>query len=147
LSIFQFSAKRPGLRLAALLALAALPALLTACGSSGPEPTPTTSFGPISFPYVFEGNFTVAGQPGPVGVKMFTMLNGQQSGSVNETVREGQYRNVLAGANKPEDIGKTITFHIGDPDGEHVQAEQTVPFHATGELQRVQLDLTFPELP
>jgi hypothetical protein len=133
--------------MAALLALIALPALLTACGSSDPEPTATTSVGPISFPYVFEGNFTVAGQPGPAGTPIFTMLNGAQSGSVNEAVREGEYTNVIAGANKPEDVGKTITFHIGDPEGENVQAEQTVEFHATGELQRVRLDLTFPELP
>ena len=138
-----------GIKPALALAIMALPLLLAACSSDEPEPTATSTAlsAPISFPYVFEGNFIVAGEPGPPGTKMYTMLNGQQSGSFNETEREGEYSNILASPNKPEDIGKTITFHIGDPDGRNVQAVQTMEFHVVGEMQRIQLDLTFPEFP
>ena len=89
----------------------------------------------------------VAGEPGPPGTQIYTMLNGQQAGSISETVSEGAYSNVLAGPNKLEDIGKTITFHIGDPDGANVQAEQTMVFNVTAGGELINLDLTFPEFP
>ena len=141
--------KLRGIRPALVLAVMALPLLLAACSSDEPTTTATSTppAAPISFPYVFEGNFIVGGEPGPPGTKMYTMLNGKQAGSFNETVREGEYSNILASPNKPEDIGKTITFHIGDPDGRNVQAVQTMEFHIVGELQRIRLDLTFPEFP
>ena len=145
MNVFTAGVKKRSLKLTMLLALAALPALLAACGSDDPTATPDRS-AIISFPYLFEGTFTVAGEPGPAGLKMFTMLNGEQAGNFNET-GEGTFTNITASPNKPGDLGKTITFHIGDPEGEYVQADQTMAFHAVSELQRLQIDLTFPELP
>jgi hypothetical protein len=118
------------------------------CGSgSGPTPTPDTgNSDPVSFPYIFSGKFTVAGEPGPKGVPLFARL-GSGRGSYNEAIREGEYTNLLISPSFSEDVGKPITFHLGLPDGSNVMADQTVVFHAVGEAQFLTLDLTFPSMP
>jgi hypothetical protein len=130
----------------ALVAAIAVTALFGAACSSDKDPTPTLS-SPITFPYVLSGSFTVAGEPGPAGSQIFTRINGKQSGSVTEAPRDGAYGNLIAGANSTSDFGQPVTIHLGDPDGDSVQAEETFVFNAPGSAQFLTFDLTFPASP
>lgn len=121
--------------------------LIAGVSCSNDDPTPTATPGGVTFPYVLSGSFTVDGQPGPAGSKIFTMINGKQSGAVAEAARAGSYTNVLAGVNSTEDIGEEVTIHLGDPDGDSVQAEETFIFNAVGSAQFLNLELTFPRMP
>lgn len=123
--------------------------MAAACLSGDPEPTPTPDGPagiPVSFPYIFAGNFTVAGEPGPQGIPMFARL-GDGRGPFNNTVRPGEYTNVSVAPPTPGDIGEEITFHLGHPDESNVQAEETFVFDATAQPRFVELDLSFPRLP
>ena len=145
----QFRATRISVAVAAMLAIGLLGA---ACGS-GADPTsvptaqtsPPTGF-PPSFPYIFEGNFTVAGQPGPAGVQVFARIGDARSQPA-AAPRPGYYNNIVVGPLKTEDIDKPITFHLGDPDGASVQANETHPFNVVGRPTNFEFDLSFSSLP
>ena len=116
-----------------------------------PEPTPTTppanySVIPVPFPYIFSGNFTVAGDPGPQGIPMFARLGGER-GAFNNTVRLGEYTNVSISAKSGADAGKEITFHLGHPDGPTVQAKEIFVISVLPEPRFEKFDLSFPRLP
>ena len=138
----------PVVSMTRLLLLVVIAVFAAAAGcSSGAEETPVGPQGPIfSFPYIFKGNFTVAGQPGPQGVPMFARL-GSTHGIVNDTIRVGEYTNIIIAPERSEDAGGMITFHLGDPDGDSVQADQTLRFNLLGEPQLATLNLSFPRLP
>lgn len=133
-----------------VLIVATVAILAAACSSNDPDstPVPTTSGGGVSVfvPYIFSGNFTVAGEPGPRGVPMFAKL-GDGRGLFNDTVRPGEYTNVSVAPEKAEAVGGEITFHLGPPDGPNVQAEETYVYAATTAPKLIELDLTFPRLP
>jgi hypothetical protein len=88
----------------------------------------------------------VNGQPGPQGVPMFARL-GEGRGPFNNSIREGEYNNVSIAAQSPSDLGGTITFYLGLPDGPNVQANETYLFNITSQPQLITLDLNFPRLP
>lgn len=140
--------KRWNLRfLVSVMAVTAI--ALVACSSNDPDPTavPTNAGGqPIFFPYVFSGKFTVAGEPGPQGVPMFARL-GDDRGLFNDSIRPGEYINVSVAPENADAIGKEITFHLGNPDGPTVQADETWIYSASAQPQLLELDLTFPRLP
>ena len=140
---------RPQLRLAALVAVVLATALTAVACKSDPEPTVEPTATPataIAFPYIFSGNLTVNGEPGPQDVPVFARL-GSGRGPYNNTVRPGVYTNVSVSHSSPDDIGKEITFHLGLPDGPTVQADQTYVFNVTSEPVFISLDLNFPSLP
>ena len=127
------------------IALTSLAVISAAC-SNNEDPTPTPTLG-LTFPYIFSGTFTVDGEPGPAGSSIFTMMNGRPTGDVANAPREGSYSNVLAGANTSADIGAEITFHLGDPNGDSVKAEEKYEFNPAGSAQFLTLELTFPRSP
>jgi hypothetical protein len=140
---------RSQLRLASLVALALVTVLAAIACKSEPEPTVEPTATPataVSFPYIFSGNLTVNGEPGPQGVPVFARL-GSGRGPYNNTVRPGVYTNVSVAPTSPEDIGKEITFFLGLPDGPNVQADQTYVFNVTSQPMFISLDLNFPSLP
>lgn len=133
------------------VALVVVSSFAVSCGGD-PEPDPTATGSPVlpvSFPYIFSGNFTIAGEPGPQGVPLFARLGNCATcrGPFNNSIREGEYTNVSISPQKVEDIGKEITFHLGHPDGPTVQAEETYVFTVPSQPQLLELDLTFPRMP
>ena len=148
--------KRTPLRLAAVALLPALVLAFVACGGDkAPTATPvptaastpaaTVPSGPPAFPFIFAGKFTVAGQPGPAGLKIFARIGGTRS-SVAETFA-GTYRNIILGPSNPNDQKGDIAFFLGDPNGVTVQAAQTYTFRMVGQPTTLELDLTFASLP
>lgn len=131
--------------------MAAIAVVAVACSSSDPTPTATATPDnlavlPVYVPYVFSGNFTVAGEPGPKDTRMFARL-GDGRGPFNDAIRTGEYLNVSVTAGDATDLGKEITFYIGDPSGPTVQAEETYTYTLKTLPEFVELDLTFPRLP
>ncbi len=129
--------------------VAMIAVLAVACSSDDPEPTPTTEPSgniQIFFPFIFSGQFTVAGEPGPQGVPMFAKL-GDGRGLFNNSIRPGEYINVSVAPETEADVGGEITFFLGHPDGPTVQAEETYTYDRITEPQIIELDLTFPRLP
>ncbi len=129
----------------ALIAMVAVAAV--ACSSDDPTPTAAPTGGtPVFFPYIFSGDFTVAGEPGPQGVPMFARL-ADGRGLFNETIRPGEYINVSVAPTVEDAIGQEITFHLGHPDGPTVQADETYTYDRVSQPQLIELDLNFPSLP
>lgn len=119
---------------------------LAGCDKSTGAPDSKMAPEIFSFPYIFKGNFTVNGQPGPKGIPMFARL-GNTHGIVNDTIRKGEFSNIIISPERIEDMGKIITFHLGEPDGKNVQADQLFPFEQTKTPQFLTINLTFPRLP
>ena len=120
--------------------------VLTGCDKSANDPNIRLAPEIFSFPYIFKGNFTVNGQPGPKGIPMFARLGGTH-GIVNDTIRKGEFSNIIIAPERLEDMGKVITFHLGEPDGKNIQADQLFPFQQTKTPQFLTINLTFPRLP
>jgi hypothetical protein len=140
---------RSQLRLSTLVALALVTVLAALACKPDPEPTVEATATPaaaVLFPYIFSGNLTVNGEPGPQDVPVFARL-GSGRGPYNNTVRPGVYTNVSVAPTTADDIGKEITFHLGLPDGPNVQADQTYVFNVTSQPMFISLDLNFPSLP
>ena len=140
---------RPRIRTIAFVALVLITALMAIACKQDAEPTVEATSTPstaVAFPYIFSGNLTVNGEPGPQGVPVFARL-GNGRGPYNNTARTGVYTNVSVSPSSPEDIGKEITFHLGLPDGPNVQADQTYTFNVTAQPVFITLDLNFPKLP
>jgi hypothetical protein len=122
-----------------------------ACASDV-EPTPydrddfTPIAGPPSFPMIFEGSFTVDGEPGPADQTIYAeFIHG---GSPRSTTFEGKYVQVILGPVSDEDLEHgIISFYLGTRDGDHVKAEETWEWAGVGSPTNQVLDLTFSRLP
>jgi hypothetical protein len=141
---------RLGLIVFALSALAIL--AVTGCSSTNAEPTPydredfTPVAGPPPFPIIFEGKFTVDGDPGPVDSLIYAeFIHG---GSPISTTFAGEYVHVILSPVSESDIEHgVISFYLGTRDGDHVKAEETWDWNTIGSPTNQVLDLTFPRLP
>ena len=101
--------------------------------------------GPPAWPYIFQGSATVDGNPAPAGIPVFARIGSSRS-LVAETL-EGRYLNIIVGPTTVEDLGHSITFHLGDPDGTSIQARETFDFEPPPQITNFGLDLSSPRLP
>lgn len=93
--------------------------------ASDVEPTPydredfTPIAGPPQFPIIFEGSFTVDGEPGPADSTIYAeFIHG---GSPISTTFEGEYVQVILGPVSEDDIEHgVISFYLGTREGDHV---------------------------
>lgn len=121
--------------------------------SSDAEPTPVDMDdyvlidGPPPFPVIFEGKFTVDGEPGPAGSTIYAMfIHGGSPRSTSQT--EGLYQQVILGPISVTDLEHgEITFYLGTRDGDHVKADQTWTWDPVNHPTNQVLDLSFPRLP
>jgi hypothetical protein len=122
------------------------------CSTADPEPTPydrevfTPYAGPPVFPIIFEGKFTVDGEPGPADQTIYAeFIHG---GSPRSTTFEGEYVQVILGPVSKDDIEHGIIhFYLGTRDGDHVTAEETWDWDTLGQPTNQVQNLTFPRLP
>ena len=122
------------------------------CSSTEIEPTPydradfTPVAGPPPFPIIFEGKFTVDGEPGPAASTIYAeFIHG---GSPISTTYEGEYVQVILGPVSESDIEHgVISFYLGTRDGDHVKAEETWEWNTVGSITNQVLDLTFSRNP
>jgi hypothetical protein len=120
--------------------------------ASDVEPTPydredfTPVAGPPPFPIIFEGKFTVDGEPGPADSTIYAeFIHG---GSPISTTFEGEYVQVILGPVSESDLEHgVISFYLGTRDGDHVKAEETWDWGTVGKPTNQILDLTFDRLP
>ncbi len=116
------------------------------------EPTPydredfTPVAGPPPFPIIFEGKFTVDGEPGPADQTIYAeFIHG---GSPRSTTFAGEYVQVILGPVSVDDIEHgVITFYLGTRDSDHVKAEETWEWVQVSKPTNQVLDLTFSRLP
>ena len=138
---------RIGLVASILLVIAAV-----GCSSSDVEPTPydredfTPIAGPPPFPMIFEGKFTVDGEPGPADQTIYAeFIHG---GSPLSTTLSGEYVHVILGPVSVDDLEHgEISFYLGTRDGDKVKAKETWKWDTVGKPTNQVLDLTFPRLP
>ena len=122
------------------------------CSSMEAEPTPydradfTPVAGPPPFPIIFEGKFTVDGEPGPADSTIYAeFIHG---GSPISTTYEGEYVQVILGPVSESDIEHgVISFYLGTRAGDHVKAEETWEWNTVGSITNQVLDLTFSRNP
>jgi hypothetical protein len=120
--------------------------------ASDVEPTPydredfTPIAGPPQFPIIFEGSFTVDGEPGPADSTIYAeFIHG---GSPISTTFEGEYVQVILGPVSEDDIEHgVISFYLGTREGDHVKAKETWEWDTVGKPTNQVLDLTFDRLP
>jgi hypothetical protein len=133
----------------ALLMIAVM--ALTGCSTDG-DPTPydrndfTPIAGPPRFPMIFEGEFTVDGEPGPAGLTIYAeFIHG---GSPLSTTIDGGYVQVILGPVSEADLEYgVINFYLGDREGDRVKAEENWEWKGVAQPTTQVLDLTFPRLP
>ena len=135
------------------IVLSVLPILaVVGCSSTEAEPTPydrtdfTPVAGPPPFPIIFEGKFTVDGEPGPADSTIYAeFIHG---GSPISTTYEGKYVQVILGPVSESDIEHgVISFYLGTRAGDHVKAEETWEWNTVGSVTNQVLDLTFSRNP
>ncbi len=122
------------------------------CTSTEIEATPydredfTPVAGPPPFPIIFEGKFTVDGEPGPAGQTIYAeFIHG---GSPRSTTFEGEYVQVILGPVSMADLEYgIINFYLGTRAGDNVKAEETWNWNGVEKPTNQILDLTFPRLP
>ena len=120
--------------------------------ASDVEPTPydredfTPIAGPPQFPIIFEGNFTVDGEPGPADSTIYAeFIHG---GSPISTTFEGEYVQVILGPVSEDDLEHgVISFYLGTREGDHVKAKETWEWDTVGKPTNQVLDLSFDRLP
>lgn len=120
--------------------------------ASDVEPTPydredfTPIAGPPQFPIIFEGSFTVDGEPGPADSTIYAeFIHG---GSPISTTFEGEYVQVILGPVSEDDLEHgVISFYLGTREGDHVKAKETWEWDTVGKPTNQVLDLTFDRLP
>jgi hypothetical protein len=120
--------------------------------ASDVEPTPydredfTPVAGPPPFPIIFEGKFTVDGEPGPADSTVYAeFIHG---GSPISTTFEGEYVQVILGPVSESDLEHgVISFYLGTREGDHVKAEETWDWGTVGKPTNQVLDLTFDRFP
>ena len=117
-----------------------------------PEPTPydredfTPIPGPPPFPVIFEGQFTVDGEPGPADQTIYAeFIHG---GSLPSTTTDGEFIHVILGPVSTDDLEHgVIHFYLGTRDGDHVTAKETWEWDPVSQPTNQVLNLTFPRLP
>ena len=140
------------LHLLHVIAAVLITAVLGCSQESGGEPTPydREDFTPIpgvpQLPLIFEGNFTVAGEPGPADQTIYAeFIHG---GSPDSTTLEGKYIQVILGPVSVDDLNSgVINFYLGTREGDHVKADQTWQWSKVNQPTNLVLDLSFPRLP
>ena len=150
LNTFSTTVATPNIRI--FLAIAAmLVVAILGCSTDG-EPTPynrddfTPIAGPPPLPMIFEGKFTVAGEPGPADQIIYAeFIHG---GSPDTRTLEGRYIQVILGPVSVDDLDHgVISFYLGTRDGDHVKADQTWTWSPVNQPTNQVLDLTFPRYP
>ncbi len=101
--------------------------------------------GPPSFPYIFEGNFTVDGKSGPANLPMQARIGVGKSDLIH--TGPGTYRNIILGPITQEDLEASVEFYLGDPEQGGVKADQTFSFRKVNQPTTFECDLSFPRLP
>jgi hypothetical protein len=125
---------------------------IAGCSTTDAEPTPydredfTPVAGPPPFPIIFEGKFTVDGEPGPADSTIYAeFIHG---GSPISTTYEGEYVQVILGPVSKSDIEHgVISFYLGTRAGDHVKAEETWEWDTVAQPTNQVLDLTFSRNP
>ena len=120
--------------------------------ASDVEPTPydredfTPMGGPPPFPIIFEGKFTVDGEPGPADSTIYAeFIHG---GSPRSTTFEGEYVQVILGPVSESDLEHgVISFYLGTRDGDHVKANETWDWDTVAKPTNQVLNLTFDRFP
>jgi hypothetical protein len=120
--------------------------------ASDVEPTPydredfTPVAGPPPFPVIFEGKFTVDGEPGPADATIYAeFIHG---GSPLSTTFEGEFVQVILGPVSQADLEHgVISFYLGTREGDHVKAKETWDWDTVVKPTNQVLDLTFDRLP
>ena len=120
--------------------------------ASDVEPTPydredfTPMVGPPPFPIIFEGKFTVDGEPGPADSTIYAeFIHG---GSPISTTFEGEYVQVILGPVSESDLEHgVISFYLGTRDGDHVKANEMWDWDTVTKPTNQVLDLTFDRFP
>ncbi len=126
---------------------------VVACSTTDPEPTPydredfTPYAGPPVFPMIFEGTFSVDGEPGQIGQTIYAeFIHG--GSPLSTTIETGKYAQVILGPVSTDDLEQGIIhFYLGTRDGVHVTAEETWEWDTVGQPTNQILNLTFPSLP
>lgn len=141
-------------RLCLVLAIAvALVVGILGCSSENiGEPTPydrddfTPIPGPPPPPVIFNGKFTVAGDPGPADQTIYAeFIHG---GSPRSTTFKGEYVQVILGPVSVDDLDHgVISFYLGTRAGDHVKADQTWTWSPVNQPTNQVLDLSFPRMP
>ncbi len=133
-----------------IAALALVGLLLIACSSDSEattatsEPgaatvTPDFTGGPPTWPQIYSGNATAAGQPIPAGFTVIARVGQYQSQPI--MTLDGRYLALTVAPFDKELWGGAITFHLIAPDGAEVQAEETETFQ---QRNQPSVDNTFP---
>ena len=80
--------------------------------------------GPPSFPYIFEGNFYLNGEPGKEGLHLYAKLGDLESPIV--ITENGYFKNLIIGPKIPEDMLNVIEFYL---------IENSIPIKSKKEIQ------------
>lgn len=146
----HLASSKTRIRLILTIALVVVAATL-GCSADG-EPTPydrddfTPVPGPPPLPMIFEGKFTVAGEPGPADQTIYAEF--VHGGSPRSTTLEGEYIQVILGPVSVDDINLgVISFYLGTRAGDHVKADQTWTWSQVNQPTNQVLDLSFPRFP
>ena len=140
-----------------LIAMALAVVLVIACSSeenatpATSEPgvgtaTPEFSGGPPTWPQVYSGDATAAGQPVPAGFIVIARVGSYESQPI--TTLDGRYLALTVAPFDEELWGSTITYHLIAPDGAEVQAGESETFQRRN-VPSVDnaFPLKFPSLP
>lgn len=144
--------QRSKTRFRLILTIAIVMTLAILSCSTDAEPTPynrddfTPIAGPPPLPIIFNGKFTVAGEPGPADQTIYAeFIHG---GSLNSTTLDGEYIHVILGPVSVDDIEHgVIGFYLGTREGDHVKADQTWTWSPVSRPTNQVLDLAFPRFP
>lgn len=118
--------------------------IFISCGNNEIPDTANTLTSP-GWPMIFEGIALIDGKEIPAGIQIYARLGNHRS--LIAKTEPGVYRNIVIGAKKDSDYGEIITFHIGSPDSNSVQAKEKYKMLKSNEPVSMKLDLNFPRLP
>ena len=119
--------------------------ILISCGNNDLPATTENTLTTPGWPMVFQGIALVNGKDIPAGIQIYAKLGNHRS-LIAET-ESGMYWNIVIGSKKDSDYGEFITFHLGSPDSNSVQAKEKYKMLKSNEPVRIKLDLDFPKLP
>tara|TARA_B100000003_G_scaffold40164_1_gene34268 strand:- start:1085 stop:1528 length:444 start_codon:yes stop_codon:yes gene_type:complete len=95
-----------------------------------------------SFPYIFNGNFFVNGNPGPINSIIISKLGELDSPEV--TTGDGEFKDLIIGPRNSDDIKNRIEFFLVK-DGKMIKAEEDLPFDIVRNITNVEIELNFNE--
>ena len=101
--------------------------------------------GPPSFPYIFQGGFTIDGESGPAGLTMYARIGRAKSPLIDTGT--GAYRNIIIGPLSEEDLDAEVEFYLGTPEQSGVKADQVFRFERVSGPKTFECELSFPRLP